>query len=157
MRGAVPCVLARPQFPQPSCGSGPVRLAFAKHVRGAGSWRGRRGDQMDTAEQARQGHVSKHNRHAVGSATRNGDSGEGDRSREHQVAPAGHRMKGWAHGRTWDCSWQAGSREDLRTQPRGLQSVETGNLSFFPCCNLRKGRAHPTLTPTPRSSLCSPS
>lgn len=43
-------------------------------------------DQMDTAEQARQGHVSKHNRHALGNATRSGGPGEGDRSREHQVA-----------------------------------------------------------------------
>lgn len=82
MRWAVPCVLARPQFPQPSCGSVPVRLAFTKHLRGAGSW----GNQMDTAEQARQGHVSKHDHHAVGSATRSGGPGEGDKSREHQVA-----------------------------------------------------------------------
>lgn len=44
------------------------------------------GIQMDTAEQARQGHVSKHIRHAVGSATRSGGPGEGDRRREHQVA-----------------------------------------------------------------------
>lgn len=44
------------------------------------------GNQVDTAEQARQGHVSKHSRHAVLSATRNGGPGEGDQSREHQVA-----------------------------------------------------------------------
>lgn len=73
--------LSFPSFP----GSGSVRLAFAKHVRGAGSW-GWGGDQVDTAEQARQGHVSKHSRHAVLSATRNGGPGEGDKSGEHQVA-----------------------------------------------------------------------
>lgn len=57
----------------------------------------------------------------------------------------------WAHGRTWGYSWQAGSREDLRTQPRGLQSIETGKLKFLSLLQLkgRKGLS------SPHSSLCS--
>lgn len=84
MRWAVPCALARPQpqFPHPSGGPGSARLAFVKHFRGVRSW----GNQTDVAGQARQGHVSKHSRHAVGSATCSlGCPGEGDGNREHLV------------------------------------------------------------------------
>lgn len=108
---------------------------------------------METAEQARQGHVSKHNRHAVGSATRSGGPGEGDRSRGHQVA---EEDTSWCAGHAAVRGVAAGRQDPGRTcgpSPGVSSLLKPNSLSFFPCCNLRKG-----LFPSPPPIvLCSPS